>query len=322
MNMSLQFFAASTHRTRRTALGILFALILLPASLPVAVGAPGDMEQDLLEWGGTSRTYWTRLPTDWRLDGAPYPLVLVLHGASSTGPATAKAFPIDSLADRDRAIVVYPNGVKKKWNDGQPGPNTDDVGFLLTLIDEMVRTRRADPARVYLIGFSNGGGMASRLLCERADRFTAVAMAIGSLAQTLYEHCRPSRPVSVMMINGTADPIVPYAGGAVKLFGVQVDAHMTPVETAIKLWARNIGAAPEAFAITRLPATTPDDGMPVTRWHVKGLKGQQVILYRVENAGHTWPDGPQYLPKWMIGPVKRGLDSRKIMWDFLMAERR
>lgn len=295
-------------------------LFLCQGQLRAAPAAANGLVLEHMESGGLKRQYWIRVPQGNEARRARHPLIIVLHGGGGTGESMAKALRGFPAADRDWAILVYPDAYKRNWNDGEPGKIADDVAFLTELIDDMVRTRRADAQRVSLIGISNGAAMASRMLCERAGKLAAVAMAIGSISETIYPDCRPSRPVSVMMINGTADPIIRYEGGAVKFLGIAVDARTMPVETTIRLWARSIGADPDAFVITTLPATEPDDGMPVRLWRALGPRGHQVLLYKIENAGHTWPDGPQYAPKWLIGKVKRGMDATQLVWDFLMRQ--
>ena len=59
---------------------------------------------------------------------------------------------------------------------------------------------------------SNGGGLAARLACELSGRLAAVAMVAGGYSQI--RDCHPEHALSVLEIHGTADPVVPYRGGA------------------------------------------------------------------------------------------------------------
>jgi len=74
----------------------------------------------------------------------------------------------------------------------------------------MAATHHIDRHRVYVTGMSNGAMMSYTLACELSDRITAIAPVAGDLPAV---PCRPARPISVLAINGTADPLVPYTGG-------------------------------------------------------------------------------------------------------------
>ena len=74
--------------------------------------------------------------------------------------------------------------------------------------------------RVYLVYatvISNGGFMSQLLGAQLSDRFAAIAPVASGMAPRLAEHFRPNQPVAVFVINGTADPLVPYGGGSIAL---------------------------------------------------------------------------------------------------------
>ncbi len=51
------------------------------------------------------------------------------------------------------------------------------------------------------------------------------------------------------------------------------------------------------------------------RWNFKKAK-TEILLYTIVGAGHTWPDGPQFLPVATIGEVDRDFDGTTAIWDF------
>jgi polyhydroxybutyrate depolymerase len=92
--------------------------------------------------------------------------------------------------------------------------NVDDVAFAKALVAQVRTSACIDPKRVYAVGLATGGGMAYYLACNAAEVFAAVAPAAFDLLEENVGDCKPSRPVTVISFRGTADPLVPYAGGA------------------------------------------------------------------------------------------------------------
>jgi polyhydroxybutyrate depolymerase len=152
----------------------------------------------------------------------PLPLVLVLHGYGDTGMSLATHLGYVALARRERVVLVVPDGTPDRrgarfWNATDACCNferrdVDDVAYLRGLVREAKGAFPIDPARVYVVGLSNGGFMAHRLACEAADDFAAV-LSIAGVPWQDAARCRPSSPVSVLQVHGDADRIVPYAGG-------------------------------------------------------------------------------------------------------------
>ncbi|WP_019739929.1 alpha/beta hydrolase family esterase, partial [Mycobacterium avium] len=163
--------------------------------------------------GGMDRTYMLHVPA-----GDPVGLVLSLHGGGGTGIAQRGLTGFDAVADAHNLLVVYPDGYEKSWADGRGASpadrhHVDDVAFLVGLVTKLQNDYRVAPGHVFVTGMSNGGFMSNRLACDRADVFAAVAPVAGTLGVGVA--CNPSRPVSVWAAHGTADPLVPFKGGAV-----------------------------------------------------------------------------------------------------------
>ena len=119
-----------------------------------------------------------------------------------------------------------------------------------------------------------------------------------------------------MVMNGTLDPLVPYEGGWVELFG-QRRGHILSTDATADWWARH-NHCPEAPGERVVKDRDPDDG---TRIHLRSFEGcdggSEVVLVRVDGGGHTWPGGPQYAPKSLIGPVSRDADATAMIFRFL-----
>lgn len=281
--------------------------------------AAGTLTRGTLEHGGRARSYAVYAPS-----GAArgLPAVFVLHGGGGRGlqlrSHTAGRF--DRLADREGFLVVYPDGVEKSWNDGRANDRTasrekvDDVGFLGALADRLVREAGADPRRLYAVGISNGGFMSHALACRDAARWAAVAPVSASLNAEADAPCRPARPVPILMVNGTEDKLVPWDGREVRFFYKVLGAKRTVPET-VAAWTGFDGCRGKP-AEEDLPDADPGDG---TRWRLSAWRdckaGSEVLLYRVEGGGHTWPRGGIYLPR-VVGRTSRDVDFEALVWAF------
>jgi polyhydroxybutyrate depolymerase len=124
---------------------------------------------------------------------------------------------------------------------------------------------------------------------------------------------RPGRPVSLLVLQGTADPLVPYDGGAV---GRDGRGDIVSTETALALWRRH-NATRDIPREETLADRVPSDGCRV---HVRawsdGRESTEVVLYRLDGGGHSWPGGTQYLPRRLIGGVCRDVDATRLIWEF------
>jgi polyhydroxybutyrate depolymerase len=173
---------------------------------------------ETVPFGSTSRSYVLHIPA--KYDGSkPAPLILDFHAQNGSGPSELLSSPYPAQTDLEGVVMAFPTGLKgpggAAWNVGPCCvANVDDVGFAKALVDQVRTTACIDPKRVYAVGFATGGGMAYYLACHAADVFAAVAPAAFDLLEENVGDCKPSRPVTVISFRGTADPLVPYAGGA------------------------------------------------------------------------------------------------------------
>ena len=268
---------------------------------------------------GVERTYRLHVPPGLPRDGTAA-LVLAFHGGGGDGARMEHLTGFSALADRAGFAVAYPDGIARHWNDGRDSSASeahrrlvDDLGFIAALIDTLVAELKGDPRRVFATGISNGAIFSHYLAAHLAGRVAAIATVAGSIAQPFAQEFAPSAPVSVFMIQGTRDPLVPYSGG-----GVARGRHGSVIgtEASARLWARRDGVTAEP-EVGELPDIDPADGCRVhwQRWR-GGTGGTEVWLYALEGGGHTWPGGSQYLPRLVVGRVCRDLDATFAIWDF------
>ncbi len=279
---------------------------------------------------GRERTFFLYLPEAYS-DSASLPLVIALHG----GGGSARKWPaytnngFERLAEKEPFILVYPEGLRGNWNDEREYPasyahthNIDDVGFLVALIDHLVETYSVDRSRVYVTGASNGGMMAHYLAAMASDRIAAIATVISTIPRNLIGRLNPGEPVSVLMINGTDDPLVPWGGGPVK-FGKRVNGYVTSVEDTVEFWVDRNKCNPGSI-VSALPDRDRSDGTVVNKTKYSGgRRNTEVVLYTVHNGGHTWPSFEEkrfslrkILMNKLVGRKSRDIDACEVIWNF------
>jgi polyhydroxybutyrate depolymerase len=155
------------------------------------------------------RTALVRVPA--RAAGRRAPVVVALHGGGASGRFMKGYSGLARESDRAGFVAVFPDatGAHRFWNlDAAKGP--DDVGFAAALIERVATVACVDPARVFAVGVSNGGGLAARVGCELSERVTGIVVVAGGFGSL--PACDPVRPVSVLEIHGSNDASVPYGG--------------------------------------------------------------------------------------------------------------
>jgi polyhydroxybutyrate depolymerase len=166
---------------------------------------------------GVNRTYVLHLPAAY--DGSkPVPLIVDFHGLTTSGAQQRSVSPYPAVTDPEGVVMAFPSGLAgpsgPAWNIGPCCvANVDDVAFTRALLAQVATMACIDPKQVYAAGFSMGGGMAHYIACHAADVFAAVAPSSFDLLQENVSGCLPPRPITVISFRGSADTLVPYAGG-------------------------------------------------------------------------------------------------------------
>ena len=286
---------------------------------------PSFVSQEMT-FEGRERSYLVHLPPAYQ-PGTALPLVIALHGGSGTAANMEKLTGFSAVSDKEGFILCYPQGVGRNWNDGRDikdakavQENINDVGFLLALMDRLISDYGVDPHMIYMTGISNGGFMSYRMALEAADRLAAIAPVAANLAENLLGK-KPSQPISVLIINGDEDPLVPWEGGWVG-FGDKKRGKCISAMDTLHFWQTANGIEPGTESITNLPERDAKDG---TQIQVLSSRNEQsntdVVLYDVQGGGHTWPGGWQYLGAWLVGKTSRELNASEVIWEFFKKHR-
>lgn len=265
--------------------------------------AQGQMVEQQIKVNNIKRDFTTYLPAN-ATEGLP--LVISLHGGFASPKSQFKLADFRTIADKEHFIVVCPAS-KHGWQDGRKVGDIDDVKFIDQLITYLVTTYHADINRIYVTGISKGGFMSARLACQLSNRIAAIAIVAATLDSN--EGYAPQYPMPMLFIHGTTDPIVPYKGGS--LFGREIYSH----PDIIKKWIAIDNCNPKPV-VTNIPDKANDGTSIIKEEYTNALTGMQVIGYTVNNGGHTWPGGSQYLPRFLIGKTSKNLNACQAIWDF------
>jgi polyhydroxybutyrate depolymerase len=234
--------------------------------------------------GSSTRTYRVHVPAAYQIN-RPYPVVLVFHGAGGSAAGIEGSTGFSGLAEQQRFIAVYPQGLLN-GDGGRPfwasaGPidyGIDDVLFVSNILDDLQKRLCIDAQRIYATGFSNGGGMSGFLACRLAGRIAAFAPVSGNFYAPP-GGCHPGRPVPILDVHGTKDPILPYAGISVS----ENPAWPLPsIPHWLQDWASRDGC-------TRGPVTFFQQSTVTGEQWTACQGNATVVHYRTEGGGHSWP---------------------------------
>jgi polyhydroxybutyrate depolymerase len=240
--------------------------------------APGETTASV-QVGGVRRTYLLHVPPSYT-GRTPVPLVLDFHPLLSTGAGVRRLDGYAASSDREGFIVAYPDGIDNAWNIGPCctfSRTVDDLGFARALVAKLKSEACIDSKRVYAAGFSMGGGMSHFLACNAADTFAAVAPAAFDLLEEMA--CAPSRSIPVFAFRGTADFVVPYAGGASRPpNGLDTTIHFLGAQATFEKWA-------SLNQCNGAPATSGN-----CQTHSQCRDGVEVSLCTAQGGGHSPAD--------------------------------
>lgn len=258
---------------------------------PVRIGATtGELQHQ-----GRQRSYYIYTPKSYN-PKRPMPLVLAFHGSGSQGKDLASSTGFNQLAERQGFIIAYPDGIDRRWDvASNPLWGVNDVSFVSTLINHLKQIRNIDTRRIYAAGVSNGGFLVQRLACEPNSKIAAFGSVVATMPGEVKEFCNSKRPISMLMINGTKDNKVPWAGA--KLFGYSI----LSVPDSINFWRQHNGCT--ANEVKR----SLNKRVDISRYsNCRG--GTEVELVTLKGAGHVFPRGG--------GGTSQLINASQEIWNF------
>lgn len=258
-----------------------------------------------LQHDGSTRNFNYYIPTSYST-GTSLPLVLVLHGLTQTGAGVMDITQFNALAETQHFIVCYPDGINNAWNANMNVnvSSADDKGYIEALAYYFQANFQTNPLRQYLVGFSNGGFMANKMICESDMCFAAIASVSGNMSDTTYSNCNPLYPSAVLHIHGTADFVVPYNGGAQT--GVSVDQSM-------EKWRLFLGCNSNPPGVSMPNNSLTDLSSPTRYTYVNSAAPLELI--KITGGGHQWPGISTLVGG--AGNINMDFYSPQVIWDFL-----
>jgi polyhydroxybutyrate depolymerase len=201
------------------------------------------------------------------------------------------------------------------WNDGSERfyrgqKAVDDIAFLNAMLDDFLAKFALDQRRIYVAGFSNGASMSFRIATELSERIAAIAPVAGAL---WVEPTPLNRPVSMIYITGTADPLNLIEGGGPKLATGGSDKVRAkakpPVRDSILKWAKILDCPVKPRDISETNGVR-------TEIYGPGRHDAKVVYISVEGLGYTWAGGKSLLPEFMVGKRSDKIKATNVIWEF------
>jgi polyhydroxybutyrate depolymerase len=261
-----------------------------------------------VEVNGAQRKFLLVIPGDYKT-GLPVPLVFDFHGTGSNPKRQIVYSDFANLAGGEGFLLVapvgvYSNGGRPSWNAPGDPTGVDDIAFVKSIIEAVATDYPIDRKRIYATGMSGGGRMSSRIGCDLAEVFAAIAPVAG--VQFL-DNCSPARAIPVLIFHGKKDAVNSYVHNV-----VSPPYWKHGVEYSVNKWVENNGCdrEPDSDRISDV----------VTKLSWSGCNSNaDVVFYRIDNGGHTWPGSPVILTTSWSGKTNTDIVASDLIWAFFKA---
>jgi polyhydroxybutyrate depolymerase len=239
---------------------------------------------------GLTREYIFYAPNNLKKDA---PLVVVLHGFTSSAEKIMNYSKINTLAEENNFAVVYPQGSFDKnsntfWNVGytfHSDVTIDDVDFIVALVKYLQNRYSLSVTNTFLTGMSNGGEMCYLLACNHPEVFSAIAPVAGMMLQSFFDNCDSMNPIPVFAVFGTDDEVTNFNGD---LHDEDGWGSYISIPSTIEYWAKRVDY--DAVEIDTLRnINVNDSSFIVSECYLNSQTEKEVLFYKVIHGGHEWP---------------------------------
>lgn len=256
-------------------------------------------------------------------------LIFALHGSTMSAKQMqlVTGHEFDRLADEYRnAVIVYPQGYNQYWNDcrnfdsKEKRPEMDDLQFFEKMIDFFADKFHVDKKKIFVMGYSGGGQMCYRLAKERSSLFRGFAAISASLPADINDNCAGSnQPVSILIMNGTADPINPYQGGAMETGDHSNHGSVISTEETIQYWKKLSNCDSVRPKTSTFPDINPGDHSSVQEFDfLCSMTKKEITLIKINNGGHNIPNPEFFLWPKKVGNLNKDIRAPKVVFDYFM----
>ena len=279
-------------------------------------------DQRMIIHEGIEREYIIHIPKNLTEDS---PLVFIIHGFTGSAEGISAYSDMNSIAERESFIAVYPQGTKDiKGNtffnvgyEFHDDSTINDVSFIRELVRSLSQEFNLSRKKAFATGMSNGGDMSYLLACTSSDLFKAVAPVAGVLMKGLKDSCELNSPVPVFEIHGTADKISLFEGDLnnEEGWGAYYDLPST-----IDFFAKRYQLTNKSVNQIISKKSGADYDIFFERHWSDDLE-EEVWMYRIEDGRHVWPgikfnwwDNP--LAWFYFGSGNEDINASEEVWAF------
>lgn len=291
------------------------------APLPPEPASDTSIKYATIQVGNLERSYLLYIPANCPVNP---PLVIVFHGSGDNGNKMRgrTSYEFERLADVHGFVVAYPDGYERHWNDSRIAApylanklDIDDKGFVIAMIEQLQNEVKIDTNRVFAVGYSNGGQMAYRLGLEMPDHIGAIAAVAANLPTKDNSDCRPSgKPIPVLILQGTKDPLNPYNGGKVSYFGFRNRGSVLSTRASAEYFAA-LNDHTDEPQITQMPHLNSSDPTSVERIEWISPSKADVVMLTVHGGGHVIPQASCEYPR-LLGQKTLDISAPAEIWQF------
>jgi polyhydroxybutyrate depolymerase len=293
---------------------------LIPMVTDLNKLVPAGRYRAVIKCGDYKRKFIFVTPLGFKI-GRPLPIVFFLHGAGGNAEQAYQTYGWAEKADAKHFFAVFPEGLGANphektqfvrnpnvWRDGReamPGNDVDDSQFFQQLLTELEACLPIDPQRIFVTGFSNGGGMTFTLGSQFSDRIAAIAPVA---SQSFVSVTSLIRPLPIYYLVGNADPLIPYRGGTVTLpWGTTV--IMPSIQRTVDHWVHLDGCSTE-------PQVISDSHGVFVAGYGADPKKLDILFTTIDGNGHHWPGTQEPLPTEISGPCRDPFNATDAIWNF------
>ena len=256
----------------------------------------------------------------------PLPVILAFHGLGMHANEMPILTGLNGAGDRNGYLIVYPDAIDRRWDDGFTGADRGDVPFIEDLISRLPQIAPVDTRRVFACGISNGGFFSQRLACDLPGKIAGIAVVAATSYRSVCSRCSAGT-IPVMFFNGTEDSLIPFdtsktidnsavadlmGTGKINVSGALTEwAGLLTAPDAVAFWVHhNSAGSPRSSQLQHQNR----DACKVALDEYGSGHGA-VAAYTIEGGGHTWPGGMP-IPGKILGSTAMDVNASEAICRF------